>query len=79
MIKNAPKHCYETLSVTNVIGGFMSLQRTILLSAILVATAILLSPTLLQGYKMFQCVSAIEKTGMGSQDTSRLTCIQYIN
>lgn len=57
----------------------MSLQRTILLSAILVAIAILLSPTLLQGYKMFQCVSAIEKTGTGSQVSNRLTCIQYIN
>lgn len=78
-MKNALKHYYETLSVTNVMGGFMSLQRTILLSAILVAAAILLSPTLLQGYKMFQCVSAIEKTRIGSQDTSKLTCIQYIN
>lgn len=57
----------------------MSLQWTILLSAILVALAILFSPTLLQGYKMSQCVNAMEKGGMGSYETDKLTCIQYIN
>lgn len=79
MIKNVRAICCESFPITKGVVAFMSLQRTILLSAMLIAIAIMLSPTLLQGYKMFQCVSAMEKTGMGSQETNKLNCIQYIN
>lgn len=79
MMKNVRALCCESLPVTKGMGEFMNLQRTILLSAIVIAIAIMLSPTVLQGYKMFQCVSAMEKTGMGSQESNKLTCIQYIN
>jgi len=57
----------------------MSFQWAILLSAILVALAIFFSPILLQEYKMSQCVSAMEKVGVGAYETDKLTCMQYIN
>lgn len=60
-------------------GVSMNLHLAILLSAVLIALSIAFSPILLQGYKMFQCVSAMEKSRAGSQETNQLTCMQYIN
>jgi len=57
----------------------MSLERSILISAVIIALAIIASPSMLQSYKMSQCVTALEKLSGESSSATESACLQYIN
>lgn len=56
----------------------MELSKSVIIAAIILALAIIISPIFLQKYKMYQCVSAFNKTALGGSSASEVTCMQYI-
>ncbi|GAA0548836.1 hypothetical protein GCM10009098_15540 [Rheinheimera aquimaris] len=56
----------------------MNTPKAIIVGATILAFSIIISPVLLQKYKMIQCVSAYEQLHKVPSDSSELTCMQYI-
>ena len=56
----------------------MDISKSIIIAAIIVSFSIIVSPVVLQKYKMVQCVSAIDKVGLGTSSATESTCMQYI-
>lgn len=59
----------------------MSESKSLLVSAAIIALAILLAPILWQHYKMRQCVGAFERAGLSrsSDGGNEFNCLQVIN
>ncbi|MCH1926805.1 hypothetical protein L9G74_18165 [Shewanella sp. C32] len=57
----------------------MELSKAVIIAAIILALAIIISPTLLQKYKTEQCLSAYKENGAGGGKADELTCVQILN
>lgn len=56
----------------------MDISKSIIIAALIIAFSVIVSPVVLQKYKMIQCVNAIDKVGLGTSSVTESTCMQYI-
>jgi hypothetical protein len=56
----------------------ISISKAIIIAAVVIAFAIIVSPIALQKYKMKQCLDALEQLGYSPTTSDQSTCMNFI-